>query len=79
MYRLCSLQYIFVLCAQKIVVYIPFSQVKHGTTMSVSDIRILAGLIILEGNGDLEKKQVAVTAVTPRFVCDLLHMSSNLT
>ena len=36
--------------------------------MSVPDIRVLAGLIILEGNGDLEKKQVAVTAVTPRDV-----------
>ena len=37
-----------------------YSQVKHGTTMSVPDIRVLAGLIILEGNGALEKKQVAV-------------------
>ena len=53
---------------QKIGLHIPYSQVKHGTTMSVPDIRVLAGLIILEGNGDLEKKQVAVTAVTPRFV-----------
>merc|ERR1719305_712985 len=33
-----------------------YSQVKHGTTMSVPDIRILASLIILEGNGALEKK-----------------------
>ena len=37
-----------------------FSQVKHGTTMSAPDIRILASLIILEGNGTLEKKAVAV-------------------
>ena len=36
-----------------------YSQVKHGTTMSVPDIRILASLIILEGNGALEKKMQA--------------------
>ena len=39
-----------------------YSQVKHGTTMSVEDIRVLAGLVILEGNGALEKKQVAAAA-----------------
>ena len=40
-----------------------YSQVKHGTTMSVDDIRLLAGLVILEGNGDLEKKPVRVEVV----------------
>ena len=39
-----------------------YSQVKHGTTMSVEDIRVLAGLVILEGNGALEKKQVVAPA-----------------